>query len=208
MFLAGCGADSYTHLIMSAARQPSLGDVTGILERLNEGEKSAWNELLPLTYRHLREIARGKLARDGSSSVQPTEIVHETWLRLWRHESIRWVDRNHFFGVAAHLIRLILIDRGRAAGRRQNLHRAVALNMRIESEGSSWRVDLLGHALDRLAEIDQRQAQIVEMKFFSGMTIEQIAGFLDTSPRTVKREWTSARAFLRAEMDRGRDGQP
>jgi RNA polymerase sigma-70 factor (ECF subfamily) len=178
----------------------SFGDITVVLQRLNTGNREAWHELTPLVYQHLRQVSAAYVSREqGLAGLQPTEIVHEAYLRLLRHQSIQWVDRNHFYGVAAYLIRLILVDKARAAARHAKVMAEEVT--RIQCDSRAVDIEALDAALNRLAQLDPRQAHIVELRYFAGMTIEETAAVLSLSPRTIKREWTSARAWLRAELE-------
>lgn len=171
-----------------------------MLLRVRTGEPEAWNSLLALVYDDLRRLA-GAYMRDHSvgGMLQPTALVHETYLRLLRQESVNWKNRTHFFGVAALLMRRILVDEAR--------HRRVAA--RVEEQIAKERpaahespIDLfaLDEALSRLGQMDPRQAQIVELRYFGGFTIEETAQFLEISAKTVKRDWEMARVWLRAEL--------
>lgn len=182
----------------------ALGEFTVILQKLNAGDLAAWHELMPIAYQHLRTVA-GAYVRRESVFIQPTEIVHDVYLRLLRQRDIQWVNRGHFFGVAAHLIRLILVDKARATARRERRNIQIVCDQ-IPASGQTESIDLqvLDSALERLAELDQRQAQIVEMRFFAGMTIDETAAILGISSRTVKREWHAARAWLYVAVRRGK----
>ena len=183
------------------------GEVTDLLIRFREGDRQAEAQLIPLVYDELRRLASRYLNRErGDHTLQPTALVHEAFLRMVNEDQPPWQNRAHFFGVAARLMRQILVDHAR---RRQSLKRG----------GSRERTDLdeeftvyspeklaelvaLDEALDRLAHQDERQSRVVEMKYFVGLDIDDIAKVLDISPRTVKRDWTMAKAWLHQEMTR------
>jgi RNA polymerase sigma-70 factor, ECF subfamily len=136
-------------------------------------------------------------------TLQPTALVHEAFLRLTRGNQPQWEDRVHFFSVAGRLMRQILVDYARRhhAGKRGGACERIPLGQSLAfSEDKSHALLLLDEALGRLADLDKRQSRIVEMKFFGGLNIEEIANVLQISPRTVKREWTMARAWLHREM--------
>jgi RNA polymerase sigma factor (TIGR02999 family) len=188
--------------------------VTWLLEAIDRGEPGAAEDLLPVVYEELRRLARAHLAREGGGgqTLQATELVHEAYLRLVGVEPAggQWRSRDHFFAVAARAMRRILVDRARARGamkRGGDLHR-VDLD---EAEGvlgaatpldSAGPVDLLALdvALGRLERREPRQAEVVTLRYFAGLTIEQTAASLGLSPATVKADWTYARAWLRRDL--------
>lgn len=179
---------------------PVLGAVTEVLSRVGTGEPQAWNALLPLVYDDLHRLA-GAYMREHSPGgiLQPTALVNETYLRLLRQKSVEWKNRTHFFGVAALLMRRILVDEARQHSV------SVRVLEQIAKEGAASQeppIDIaaLDEALGRLGEMDRRQAEIVELRYFAGLTIEETAEFLGISPRTVKRDWEMARVWLRAEL--------
>jgi RNA polymerase sigma factor (TIGR02999 family) len=180
--------------------------VTELLIKLQGGDETALQQLLPLVYDELRRLARHYLQSERSShTLQSTALVHEAYLRLVGQESLAVESRAHFFGIAARLMREILVDYARnrgAAKRGANcltlaLDEAVALPQKRE-------VDLiaLDDALKDLAALDPRQSQIVDLRFFGGLSIEDTSSVLGISPATVKREWAVARLWLQREMNR------
>jgi RNA polymerase sigma-70 factor (ECF subfamily) len=183
------------------------GEVSELLVRFRKGDREAEAQLIPLVYTELRRLASGYLNRErGDHTLQPTALVHEAFLRLASENQPNWQDRAHFFGVAARLMRQILVDHAR---RHQSLKRGGDCQRSIMTEElpvytpeKSAELLALDEALRRLADQDERQGRVVEMKFFAGLNIEQIAVVLNVSPRTVKREWTMARAWLHQEMTR------
>jgi RNA polymerase sigma factor (TIGR02999 family) len=181
-------------------------DISGLLAAWNQGDKSAQEELLPLVYDELRRIARSHLRRERPDhTLQPTALVHEAYLRLVRGGEVEWQCRAHFFGIAARLMRQILINHAeaRAAERRGGGAYRVSLSAADRvSDGTELDLIALDDALKELAALDARQAQVVELRFFGGLTVEETAEVMELSPATVKREWTSARAWLRREIDR------
>jgi RNA polymerase sigma factor (TIGR02999 family) len=176
--------------------------ITQILVELKNGELTALDELLPLVYGELRRLANSYLKRERSDhTLQPTALVHEAYLRLVGQKSIEWQNRAHFFGVSARLMREILIEYARARGRQKrgggDFKTIIAFDDAV-SFGNEKQLDVVAvdSALSKLEQLDERQARIVEMKFFGGMTIEEIAEVLEISPATVKREWSTAKLFL------------
>lgn len=174
--------------------------VTDLLQSWGRGDVSARDQLLPLVYRELKRRAAGYLRRERRShTLQPTALVHEAYLRLAGQNRVAWQNRAHFFGIAAQIMRRILIDhaRERLAAKRPEAAVRVLLD---EGIGASHPIDcevlLLNQALEELSRLDPRQAQIVELRYFGGMTEEEVATVLSLSRATVTREWQTARAWL------------
>ena len=181
-------------------------DVSGLLQAWGRGEVEARDQLLPLVYQELRRRAAGYLRRERvGHTLQPTALVHEAYLRLVKQDRITWQNRAQFFGVAAQMMRRILVDRARArkmakrSGRwvRVTLDEALAVR---ETKG----VDVLDldRALTELACFDPRKGQIAEQRFFGGLSLEETASVLGVSVATVEREWQAARAWLYARLTR------
>lgn len=180
--------------------------ITKLLAEWERGEQQAQDELIPAVYAELRQMARRRLALERPDhSLQSAALVNEAYLRLVRQESPHWQSRAHFFGVAAHLMRQILVDhaRRRLAAKRGGGVTRLALDADL-TPATATEIDLLAldDALAKLAALDARQAQLVELRFFSGLSIEDTAVAMGVSPATVKREWATARAWLRREMTR------
>ena len=181
--------------------------ITQILIELKNGKTDALAELLPLVYEELRRPANSHLRRERSDhTLQPTALVHEAYLRLLGQKEIEWQNRAHFFGIAARLMREILIEYARMKNRQKRggeFKTVIALDNAM-SFASQKQLDIVAvdDALTRLEKLDERQARIVEMKFFGGLTVEEIAEVLSISPATVKREWATAKLFL-SKMLRG-----
>jgi RNA polymerase sigma factor (TIGR02999 family) len=181
-------------------------NVTQLLIAWSEGRSDALEELLPLVYAELRRLASSYLRHEAvGHTLQPTALVHEAYLRLIDQRRVRWRNRAHFYGVAAQLMRRILIDHARSvhadkrgAGRDQVPLAAVD----ISALSTDVNMLALDEALDRLAAFDPQQARIVELRYFGGLTIEETAEVLSVSPATVVRDWTIAKAWLRAELTR------
>ncbi|MDQ3546551.1 MAG: sigma-70 family RNA polymerase sigma factor [Verrucomicrobiota bacterium] len=188
---------------------PTRQEVTQVLIDWSKGDRGAAERLMPLIYDELRQIARGYLRRERADhTLQATGLVHEAYLRLVDQTGASWQNRAQFFGVAASVMRRVLVDHARR-------HRA-------EKRGGNWEkvefddalaaglprsLDLvaLDDALQELARVDPRQSQVVELRFFGGLTTEEAGEVLEVSPRTIKREWRRARAWLYREMMRGEE---
>jgi RNA polymerase sigma-70 factor, ECF subfamily len=180
--------------------EPRRHDVTGLLVDLQRGRAGAVDELIPLVYDQLRSLAATYLRREQrGGTLQPTALVHEAFLRLVDQRTATWQNRAHFVGVAATLMRRILIDHARRRGaQKRGSNRIVTLddNQPIETESEGVDVLQIDEALAELERMDSRQARVVELRFFGGLTIEETAELLGISPATVKREWLHAKAWL------------
>jgi RNA polymerase sigma factor (TIGR02999 family) len=191
--------------------ESAKGEVTELLVRFRAGDREAEAQLIPIVYTELRRLASRYFNRErGDHTLEPTALVHEAFLRLACEDQPAWQDRAHFFGVAARIMRQILVDHAR---RHHSLKRGgdcqrstMTEELLVYSPQKSAELLALDEALQRLAGQDERQCRVVEMKFFAGLNIEQIAAVLNVSPRTVKREWTMARAWLHQEMTRATPG--
>ena len=186
---------------------PSSNPITELLSRWSDGDLAARDALVPLVYDKLRRIARRSLSgQRGDHTLQPTALVHEAYLRLTRSDSKDWRDRAHFFAMAAQMMRQILVDHARkkAAAKRGGHAVTVVLD---EASAVSGRPSLdllaLDDALKQLAALDARQCQIVELRFFGGLSIEEAAKAVKISPATTKREWTTARLWLYHALNGG-----
>jgi RNA polymerase sigma factor (TIGR02999 family) len=184
-----------------------MSDVTKILERVQEGDTAAAQELVPLVYDELRRLATQRMAREAAGhTLQPTALVHEAWLRLTAKEEARFENRAHFFGAAAEAMRRILIERARRrlAAKRGGGSERVDLD---EIEIPSPAVDddsllQVNEALEKLAAIDPRKAELVKLRYFVGMNFEEAAAALGIAVPTAKQWWAYARAWLTVEMRR------
>jgi RNA polymerase sigma-70 factor, ECF subfamily len=181
-------------------------DVTILLSELTHGNQEAAEKLIPLVYDELRRLARSYMRRERQDhTLQTTALVHEAYLKLVHQHGVNWQGRSHFFGIAAQLMRRILIDHARARLRQKRSGTKVVLPLNealaFSPEDSE---DLLNLdvALKRLAKLDPRQSRIVELRFFGGLTIEETAEFLKISPKTVKRDWAVAKVWLHGELRR------
>jgi RNA polymerase sigma factor (TIGR02999 family) len=183
---------------------PSEADVTKLLSELAQGSQSAADKLVPLVYDELKRLARSYMRRERPDhTLQTTALVHEAFLKLAQQKSPRWQGRAHFYGIAARLMRQVLIDHARGHMRDKRGGEKVTLPLDEAlafSPEQSEELVKLDEALDRLAKIDARQSRIVELRFFAGMTVEETAEFLGISPKTVKRDWAVAKAWLHAEV--------
>jgi RNA polymerase sigma-70 factor (ECF subfamily) len=179
------------------------GDVTQLLKAMKTGDPSAAERLLPLVYAELHRLASSYMRRERQEhTLQATALINEAYLRLAR-EDVDWQNREHFIGVAAHVMRRVLVDHARAHKaemrggglKRVELEEGLAI-----SEERSEEVLALDEALNRLTELNPRQARVVELRYFGGLSVEQIASVLSIAPRSVKRDWALARIWLFKEL--------
>lgn len=182
------------------------GEVTFLLARIQNGDRAAVSDLASIAFPELRRMAAACLRQQPSGHTwMPTDLVNELWVRLLRREKIEYQNRAHFLGAAAHLMRSLVIDhaRRRGAGKRSpsGAGSLPAFDSGLDfSEAEAAELVALDDALDRLASMSARQAHVVEMRYFAGFTVEETAAAMDLSPKTVKREWSAARAWLHAEL--------
>ena len=180
---------------------PSPQQVTQLLVAWGSGDQAARDELMPLVYEELRRLAHQCIRRERPGhTLQTSALLNEAYLRLIDQKNINWQDRAHFFGIAARLMRQVLVDyarKRRYAKRGGDAHRVPLDEAMIVSEERAADVVALDEALKLLAEIDPRQSQIVELRFFGGLSIDETAEVLAVSPGTVMRDWTLAKAWLR-----------
>jgi RNA polymerase sigma factor (TIGR02999 family) len=181
-------------------------EITELLHDWGDGDREALERLMPLVFDELRRIANGYFIREGRGhTLQPTALVNEVYLRLLGRRTVQWQNRAHFFGFAAELMRRILVDHARSHQTAKRGQGAAKISL---EEGlaapKEKEVDLvvLDDALKALAEVDPRQSRIVELRFFAGLTNDEIAEVLDVSPTTVKREWRTAKLWLLREIKR------
>ena len=182
----------------------STEDITELLQKWSEGDLSALDRLTPLVYRELYRLARAYMGREKEDhTLQATALVNEAYLRLIDWTNIEWRNREHFFGVSAQLMRRILVDHARSRRSVKRGGGAHSLQLEdVQATADDHTVVLLeiDCALRRLASIDARIAQVVELQYFGGLTIEETAKFLQVSPITVVRDWKFARAWLLREL--------
>jgi RNA polymerase sigma-70 factor (ECF subfamily) len=181
-------------------------DMTRLLKAWSGGDRQALDDLLPVVYSEVRKLARSYLRRERSDhTLQATALVNEAYIRLIDQRDVKWQNRAHFFGIAAQIMRRILVDHARMqkAGKRGSGANPVVLDDALEV-ASDQHLDFvaLDDALNALAELDPRQAKIVELRYFGGLSIEETAEVVQLSPATVKREWAGARTWLRRELER------
>jgi len=181
-----------------------MNNVTRILDSIAAGDDKAAEELLPLVYEELRKLAGHKMAHERpGQTLQATALVHEAWLRLTGNENARWAGRAHFFAAAAEAMRRILIDNARRklAQRHGGGQRPLDIDeVEVAAAGTDDQVLAVHEALDKLAALDKQKAELVKLRYFLGMTIEEAAEILGISTPTAKRWWTYARAWLYREI--------
>ena len=178
-------------------------DVTGLLVAWSNGEEAAGAALIHAVYGELRRLARAYLRRERPEhSLPPTALVHEAYLKLVDQTRVRWQNRAHFFGIAAQQMRRILVDHARAQGAaKRGAGVTVPLSdLDVGIDPPHADIVALDIALDKLARIDARQSQLVELRYFGGLTVEETAAILGVAPITVKREWALARSWLFREL--------
>ncbi len=192
---------------MIMALTPSQSDLTLVLRSVAAGNESAASRLLPLVYEELRKLAGARMARlSPDQTLQPTALVHEAYLRLVGDEPVEWANRAHFFAAAAMSMRDIIVERARRKGRikhgggRQKLELNEGARVETEEEFDFVGLDA---ALKRFQKKDARRAQVVMLRFFAGLSVEDTASALGMSPATVKRDWNYARAWLHDAMNTG-----
>lgn len=191
---------------MSSATPGPSQHVTTLLVAWGNGETDALEQLVPLVHRELRRIAQRAMAGERADhTLQPTALVNEVYLRLVDMKTVRWSDRAHFFALSARLMRRILVDlaRSKQGQKRGGGAHTVCLNEEsIPSPEKSEDLVALDEALQRLADIDPRRSQVVELRFFGGLGVEETAEVLNVSRHTVMRDWTLARTWLLRELRR------
>lgn len=182
-------------------------EISSAVFLLREGKPEGWAKGIQVLYGELRRLAAAHLQREHQNhTLQPTELVHEAYMRLIRQRNVDWQSKTHFFGVAAHLMRLVLVDHARRRNRlkRDGKSCDLAEVTIADPRGNLHQLTALDQALDRLEQLDPRQCRIVEMRYFGGLTVDETAEVLGISPKTVRRDWEVARAWLHG-MLRERD---
>jgi RNA polymerase sigma-70 factor (ECF subfamily) len=180
-------------------------EITQLLVAWSDGRQDALHRLVPLVYDDLRRVAAGYMVREAAGhSLQPTALVHEAYVRLVDQRHVQWRNRAHFFGVAASMMRRILVDHARARRadkRGGDVEHVTLAGDEVAGDGPN-NVDVLAlhESLERLAKFDPQQERIVELRYFGGLTIEEAAAVVGISEATVVREWTIAKAWLRADL--------
>lgn len=180
------------------------GEATQLLKAMQGGDREAAAKLMPLVYEELRRLARHYMRQERSgNTLQATALVHEAYLRLVQQEEVDWQGRAHFIGVAAQLMRRVLVDYARGRARLKRGGGAVKEPLEDVAAVSGLppaELLALDEALTRLAQLDPRQSRIVELRYFGGLSVEETAEVLGISAKTVKRDWSFARAWLRSEL--------
>lgn len=179
-------------------------NITELLSDYKNGKKNALDELFPIVYGELRKLAASRLRNERSDhTLQPTALVHEAYMRLVEQHSADWQNRAHFFGLAAEMMRRILVNHAvkNNAEKRFGNQTKISLDEVVDfSKGQDLNLIKIDEVLNKLAEFDPKQAKIVELKFFVGLTNEEIAEIMQTSDSTVKREWRIAKAWLHEQL--------
>ena len=187
---------------------PSPSEVTRLLKDWGNGDSTALDQLMPIVYAELRAVAARYLRRERQDhTLQPTALVHEAFMRLMEQDRVAWQNRAHFFGIAAQMMRRILVDHARAhqAAKRPGAALRVSLDDRIGvAEPRDCELLMLDRALNELADRDPLQGQIVELRYFGGLSEPEVAEVLSLSRATVTREWQVARAWLYRRITGGR----
>ena len=185
-------------------------ELTQLLQSWSHGNRRALADLLPLVYDELRRLASSYMRFEAPGhTLQATALVHEAYIKLIRQRDVNWQSRAHFFGIAAQMIRRILVDHIRAtrAQKRGSGFANLSLDEAIGvPEKRNWEILALDDALKTLAKVDPQQARIVELRFFAGLSIEETASIVGISPATVKRDWVTAKAWLFRELSRTKSG--
>jgi RNA polymerase sigma factor (TIGR02999 family) len=193
------------------------GDVTALLQAWSAGDADAMGRLVQILYAELKQVARHYMAHERRGhTLQPTALVNEAFLRLFKAQGVEWHGRAHFLALSARMMRRILISHAvaRQSGRREGVANTIPLDVaEIASSGSDVAILELNRALEELARFDLRKAQMVELHFFGGLTFEETAAVLKLSERTIRRDWVFVKTWLAREMGQGtgecrRDGDP
>lgn len=182
-----------------------MTEITQILNRIDNGEEGALDELTPLVYSQLRQIAQNQLNEKDARRWDATELVHEAYLRMIGDAPVAWKNRAHFFAIAATVIRRVLVDKARKINsqKRGGSHQKAEVELdQLVRDQEPFDVTALDEALNRLAELSPRQARLVELRYFGGLTQTEAAEFLGISRRTVAGDWAMAKAWLYRELTR------
>jgi RNA polymerase sigma-70 factor, ECF subfamily len=184
--------------------EPSGDDITALLNQLTQGKADVEERLMLVIYRELRRLAAAHLRRErGDHTLQATALVNEAFLRLIEHHDCSWQNRNHFFAIASTMMRRVLVDYARKRSRQKRgggeARTEFEEAMFLSDEKSSAIIEL-DDALQRLCQLEPRQMRVVELRFFGGLSVDQAAEVLGVSPKTIKRDWNVARAWLHGEL--------
>ncbi|HEY1435646.1 MAG TPA: sigma-70 family RNA polymerase sigma factor [Thermoanaerobaculia bacterium] len=184
--------------------KPSGQEVTALLREWSAGDRNALERLMPIVYGELRKLAASYLRSErGNHTLQPTALVHEAYLRIVGQRSVSWANRAHFYGIAAQMMRRVLVDHARKRQAAKRSPGTLFVDIGPAEAGtpdSAPELLALDQALTELERLDPRQARVVELRFFAGLSVEETAEVAGISTATVKREWRTARAFLRHEI--------
>lgn len=177
--------------------------ITTILNRITAGERDAIDELIPIVYEQMKKIASGQAAREAGAPSEPTELVHEAYIRLVGNEKLAWQSRSHFFGACANVIRRILVDQARArkAAKRGGGQESIELQEGFVAAPQRLYLLELEEALVELQELAPRQVQLIELRYFAGLTEAEAAEILKLSRRTVSGDWAMAKAWLQTRLN-------
>jgi len=183
---------------------PAEANITELLVGYGRGDKEALDKLMPIVYDELRRQAARYLRREQAGhTLQTTALIHEAYVRLVDQRNVHWQNRAHFFGIAAQMMRRILVDHARTKKRAKRGGSGVRVSLAdadIAVKSQDLDVVAIDEALNRLAELDLQQSRVVELRFFSGLTVEETAEVMGISPATVKRDWSMAKAWLHREL--------
>jgi len=179
-------------------------NITELLFGYSRGDKDALDKLMPIVYDELRRQAARYLRREQAGhTLQTTALIHEAYVRLVDQHNVQWQNRAHFFGIAAQMMRRILVDHARTKKRAKRGGSGVRVSLadaNVAVPSQDLDVVAVDEALNRLAEIDEQQSRVVELRYFSGLTVEETAAVMGISPATVKRDWSMAKAWLHREL--------
>src|SRR4026209_2527395 len=179
-------------------------NITELLAGYARGDKEALDKLMPVVYDELRRQAARYLRRERAGhTLQTTALIHEAYVRLVDQRNVQWQNRAHFFGIAAQMMRRILVDHARTKKRAKRGGSDIKVSLddaTVTVKAQDLDVVAVDEALTRLAKIDEQQSRVVELRFFSGLTVEENAGVMGISPATVKRDWSMAKAWLHREL--------
>ena len=202
-----CGRRQPVAASVTVDPNDQTGEITALLQRHRAGDRQAYDDLLSLVYDHLRHVARGQLARGWpSTTLTPTALVHEVYLQLADETGVPWQDRSHFFAICARAMRRVLVDHARRHGaqkRAGDRRRLVLDDVDLGVDAQAELIVAVDEALTSLERLNPRFSRVVECRYFAGLTEDETAAALDTSVRTVQRDWMRARAWLLKELGAG-----
>jgi RNA polymerase sigma factor (TIGR02999 family) len=201
---AFCGWFTFCFFAAMLLRMSDQPNITELLVGYGRGDKEALDRLMPIVYEELRRQAARYLRREQAGhTLQTTALIHEAYVRLVDQRNVQWQNRAHFFGIAAQLMRRILVDHARTKKRAKRGGSDIRVSLTeatVAVKGQDLDVVAVDEALQRLAAIDEQQSRVVELRFFSGLTVEETAEVMGISPATVKRDWSMAKAWLHREL--------